>query len=352
MIEIAGTSEEPLQDVSYDIISNIRSLTNQVGYVSHTYFDEAKDIFTTNWFNCYDVELAPGTNQVVMHCKFATGRKVTVTNVYVLRLDLKTNAPVFALEFPAPNREISGDQVSVRGRVDDITLKITGEVSVGSETRTIRGIIERNGRCWLEHVPLLAKTNSLRITLTDTVGNSTVTNLILVKSDDEIVINPVPPRQLYQMQVTVTGRVTPYNRTLWVNGVKAIVSQDGNWSADGVSLSDEGVAIFDVFASKSPGGAPFQNTNSDTLIRSVSSVSVSTNFNATGMILNTSQPTHGTFRVHLTGTTGQSFILQDSTNLIDWVSITTNLDSSETFDFYDTNVVKYGSRFFRVIPVR
>ena len=68
------------------------------------------------------------------------------------------------------------------------------------------------------------------------------------------------------------------------------------------------------------------------------------------MILNSSLPTYGTFKLNLIDTGGKSFVLLASTNLVDWVPILTNRNSGATFDYKDTRIMDYGCRFFRVVP--
>jgi len=126
------------------------------------------------------------------------------------------------------------------------------------------------------------------------------------------------------------------------------------WMVGGVPLTKGGTAVFDVLAM--PLSEPLfefttQNATTNSEIKPQESISIKTAYAPTAIILNASQPTYGTFKIHLDGTEGQNFVLQDSTNLADWTPILTNLNSAATFDYYDTNVVLYGCRFFRIAPV-
>jgi hypothetical protein len=276
--------------------------------------------------------------------------------MYVLRLDWKTNPPEFRIDWPDVDRQVCGDEITLRGSASDSCTTITGEITVGGQNKEIEGLVERNGRFWLERVPLLEKTNHIKITAKDLAGNASVTNFTIVKSEDIIKINPIPTEQLWQMQVTVTGKNSPPNRAVWVNGLKAIVQTNGEWLARGVPLAKaDGVAVFDVLAmpvSEQPPESTDQPETANPEIKPVESVSIKTAYAPAEIILNASQPAYGTFKIHLTGTDQQSFVLEDSINLVDWTPILTNLNSAATFDYYDTNVVMYGCRFFRVVPVR
>jgi uncharacterized repeat protein (TIGR01451 family) len=59
----------------------------------------------------------------------------------------------------------------------------------------------------------------------------------------------------------------------------------------------------------------------------------------------------GTFQFTVSnGQSGQQYIVQASTNLVNWVNVYTNPAYSVPFTFTDTNVSSYGSHFYRVVP--
>lgn len=353
--DIMGMSDQPLHSVTFDVLNDSRALTNQQGFVTDGFFDGQLGRYTTNSFECFDVTLAPGTNLVLIHCHYPNGFTATIRKSYTLRLDLRIDPPKFHVTWPVPGCPIAADQVTIRGVVDDTSTKMTCEVAEGLHSTNIEGLVERSGRFWLEHVPLWAKTNHIKITATDVVGNSAVSRLTLVKSDDRIVISPVPPEQLWQMQAMVTGRISPPDRNLWVNGVQANVRTNGEWTARSVPLSKEGVALFDVMAqpaTEPPITFKVQNEETNSGIKPVESVTIQTNYTPAETILNASRPAYGAFNLHLEKTAGKSFVLQASTNLVDWTPILTNLNSAATFDFSQTNMLLYGCRFFRIQPIR
>jgi hypothetical protein len=81
-------------------------------------------------------------------------------------------------------------------------------------------------------------------------------------------------------------------------------------------------------------------------------VSSQANLGTNAMTLNPKAPVCGVFQLHMSNTTGRNFILLASTNLVDWTPILTNLNSSATFDYKDTNANNYHCRFFRVVPLQ
>jgi uncharacterized repeat protein (TIGR01451 family) len=59
----------------------------------------------------------------------------------------------------------------------------------------------------------------------------------------------------------------------------------------------------------------------------------------------------GTFQFTVSnGQSGQQYIVQYSTNLVNWVNVYTNPAYSVPFTFTVTNVSSYGSHFYRVVP--
>ena len=57
--------------------------------------------------------------------------------------------------------------------------------------------------------------------------------------------------------------------------------------------------------------------------------------------------TNRQFRFRLVGTSGQSYVLQASTNLGAWTPLQTN--STTFYDFTDTNAANFPRRFYRAV---
>jgi uncharacterized repeat protein (TIGR03806 family) len=55
------------------------------------------------------------------------------------------------------------------------------------------------------------------------------------------------------------------------------------------------------------------------------------------------------FQMSLTGTTGSNYVLQASTNLMNWTPISTNLATTNIFNIYDPAATGFSKRFYRVI---
>jgi hypothetical protein len=56
----------------------------------------------------------------------------------------------------------------------------------------------------------------------------------------------------------------------------------------------------------------------------------------------------GEFSFNLAGTTGSPYVVETSTNLVNWVPVLTN---AAPFNFLDPNASKFSSRFYKAIPL-
>jgi hypothetical protein len=358
MIQLQGYSDEPLQSIRYDLANATRQITNEQGFVNHQEFDPITSEIRTNYFSCVDLDLVLGTNLLILRCQDLAGNIATNTLIYVFTLENDRTPPLFTLDYPRTGDQISGDTFTARGQLDDFTAKMIAVVAANGKTNMIEGVVEREGYFWVEDMPLGGGTNYLLLTATDAAGNSSSSNVFVIKSEELLTIDigAIPPAQLWRPTVTVTGKVSPSDQDVWVNGVQAAVLADGSWIAEKVPVISptDGTTVFNATAipknarqqiaaggSKTPAPAPKPRPL----------VAVQTTLNTNAITLNATQPACATFSLHLTGTEGRSFILLASTNLTTWTPILTNLNSGVTFDYTGTNVAGYICRFFRVVPV-
>src|ERR1017187_575534 len=63
------------------------------------------------------------------------------------------------------------------------------------QTNMVAGIVTCYGGFWVEHIPLLGKRNLLSLIAIDAAGNSTTSNLPVIRSDTPLTIDSVPPAQ-------------------------------------------------------------------------------------------------------------------------------------------------------------
>ena len=65
---------------------------------------------------------------------------------------------------------------------------------------------------------------------------------------------------------------------------------------------------------------------------------------AVAATLSTATLSGGNFGINISGTPGAKYVVQASTNLMDWISVQTN---ASPFTFVDTNTARFSRRFFR-----
>jgi hypothetical protein len=353
MIQLQGYTTTDLgSPLHYQVFSQNGVVTaSGDGSVNDRYLDRATFEFTTNFFTCYDLELNSGTNTIVLSGTDNAGFSFTTNFTMIFTTAGDTKPPVFSIDSPELGGEVDDDSLTIRGPSDDPTAKYIGQISANGHTNNLSALVERNGYFWFEHVPLALGANQVTIVATDVAGNSSNTNFIIYGANDvRIHMNPIQTAdELWQPKIAaVTGTVQPASHEVWINGVQATVKPDGTWLAKNVpvvSSTSGGTALFDMTA-VSPGDVAKGNVKIKEKL--VSQAGLGTNT----LVLNAASPACGIFQLHLTETAGRSFILEASTNLVEWTSILTNSDSSPTFDYTDTNVKNYPCRFFKVVPLQ
>lgn len=243
LIQIQGYVNESLNTARYDLSNSLGVITNRYALVGGTFYDTNKHEFTTNYFQCYDVDFTNGINLVTFRFQDRAGNE-TVTNM-TITLTNDTDSPIVALIWPRDGEEVSGDLINIKGTLDDISATISATITqTNGATQTVEGLIERDGKFWLEHVSIGGGTNHVVISCKDPWGNTTTTNISLFRSPVSLGMNPVPESQLWQNQVNVTGMISDSTYRVFVNGVEAVVGGDGQWTATGVPVTLGGMATF------------------------------------------------------------------------------------------------------------
>lgn len=146
--------------------------------------------------------------------------------------------------------QISGTDFTWDGFVSDPTVTISATITdTNGDTNVVTGLVERNGKFWVENLPLNSGINALTLTVTDVVGNTSVTNISVVQSALVLTMNPVTPdTQLWQPTVNLTGTISDASQAVWVNGVKGHNNGYGTWSATNVPTTAGGTASFTITA--------------------------------------------------------------------------------------------------------
>jgi len=351
VIQLQGTISSDLgSPLRYQLLDQNGVVTaNGEGLVNDRYFDQTVLDFTTNYFTCYDLQLSPGMNTIVLRGTDSAGFSFATNFVCVFTTVGDTNPPGFSIDWPQAGTEIVGDTFTVRGQSDDPTAKMVGKITAKGHTNFVNGEVERDGYFWFEDLPLSLGANYLTLTATDLAGNTSSTNMIFYGVEGPVItMDPISPAsQLWQSMIrAVTGKVNPANSEVWINGVQATVKPDGTWVAEHVPVRppNRGIACFDM-TSVPPEGV----TNGTVKVGELIAAQADLGTNA--VVLNASSPACGIFQLHLANTAGRNFVLQASTNLVEWTPILTNLNPNDVFDFTDANAKNYPCRFFRVVPL-
>jgi hypothetical protein len=240
-VQLQGYAAESLQSLVYDVSNAVAVVTNQQGALIGQDFDTNLFVYTTNYFQCYDISLTTNLNLITVRATDLAGN-ATVTNISVT-LDYSTATnPVINIYWPPDNTAVVGDTFTCRGWVDDAVALVSAQiVDTNGTTNIVSGLVERDGKFWLENLPLSAGTNTLTLSATNSAGLLSTTNLIVVKSALNLVIHPLSG-DLWLPTATVTGTLDDTNYTVWVNGVKA-AREGNNWTAEAVPLPEGGTAV-------------------------------------------------------------------------------------------------------------
>ena len=247
-VQLQGYTTKPLSAVRYDISNAAGVVTNQTGFVRAEYFDPVLFAFTTNWFQCYDLNLTNGVNTITLRVTDWAGN--TTTTNFNVNLDYSTATnPVVQVIWPPDGSQICAGTFTCRGTLDDPTAAVTAQITdTNGNVTALIGLVERNGNFWLENLPLTGGPNTLAIAVTNAAGLGTLTTLTLTQGSITLAMDPVPPEQLWQPTLNVSGTVSDTGCTLSVNGVDAVNNGDGTWYALRVPSSPGGVASFDLVA--------------------------------------------------------------------------------------------------------
>jgi hypothetical protein len=252
-IQLKGYSPVPIVKLRYDVLDqNGNAVRAGEGWITDQYYDPVRLHFTTNYFECLDIDLSPGTNTIRFHCEDGAGNTLNTNLIFVFTTVGDTNPPAFSVTWPQDGTSVSGSQFDLYGRSDDDpTAIVTGLLTDDAgKSSHLNGFVERNGCLWIERVPVGNGKSYLTVVATDAAQNSSLTNLMFVKSGMTLYMDPVAdPNLLWQPRITVTGYCSDTNRTVSVSGVKATMKPDGHWLAKNVPVNSPnggGTATFDI----------------------------------------------------------------------------------------------------------
>jgi len=248
MIQVQGQVSETLSSMSFDVSNAAGIFTNQPGYWQPAFYDTNVLNFTTNTFQCYDVQLTNGLNTITLYATDLAGN-MTTTNISVT-LDYfeVTNPPALAVIWPTNGTVISGTNFTLQAQVDDPTASVAASITdTNGDTNVVQGLVERSGLVWLQDLPMGAGTNTITVSAVNGAGYTNNIKVSIVQSSDTMTTDPISSDQLNQTNITVTGTLSNPADNVVVNGVEADYYDDaGNWAADGVPVNATGTAYLNV----------------------------------------------------------------------------------------------------------
>lgn len=252
IIQLRGLSDEPLQSLTYDLVNATNHISNEAVPILDRLFDTNVWEYSTSIFQAFDVPLATGTNVITLHAVDLAGNATNLEVNVVLDYSSKTNPPVMSLYWPRNGAQISGgSNCTWRGWVDDPTAKVMATLlDAAGNTNILNAVVERDGKFWVENVPLLPGANTVQILAQDAAGNVSVTNLAVTQSSVALTIGGfrLPSNSSDLTTTTVWGSVGMSNCVVWVNGVPVAVGNAGSWTAENVPVPAGGTYLFQARA--------------------------------------------------------------------------------------------------------
>jgi len=260
VLQLAGYSPRDLGSISYGLSNAAGILTGQQALVTDTHYDLGLGEITTNFFCCLDISLTNGLNIITIRATDWAGNAAETNFYFTLDYSSKTNPPVVQIAWPANGLAVSGTNFTCLGKISDPTAIVAASaVDANGNTNHYAGAVDRDGNFWLENLPLNAGTNVYSISVTDVVGNHSVTNISITQSALVLTMDDVSPDAVWQPTVNLSGKISDPTYSVWVNGVQGTNKGDGTWSATKVPVPPGRNPAFDLEA-YAPGQTP-EGTN-------------------------------------------------------------------------------------------
>ena len=250
MIQLQGYCPEALSRLTCDLTNAAGVFSNQMILVLDRHFDTNTWEFTTATFQAFDLTLANGLNKITLRATDLAGN-TTATNLnFSLDYSSKTNSPSVQIYWPQNDTQISGTNFTWRGWVDDFTASVKASlVDAGGTTNIVPALVERDGKFWVENLPVKAGTNTIQLIVTDAAGNVSLTNITVIKGNLNFAVTGYYGLQNPKQQFTsVYGDIGSINYTVFVNGAQAKLNNIGAWTADNVPVTPGGTSVFQARA--------------------------------------------------------------------------------------------------------
>jgi hypothetical protein len=293
----------------------------------------------TNWSG--SLALAPGTNTVKAYAVDTSGNRSTTNAVsFEFVVLMPVVAQVYGLGVPNPKWG------SLRPNYSGQTLLPVNEKSQVT-AKASRGFALAN---WTDGAGNIL-TNGTTLQFTMATNLSLRANFVDIIKPMLRIVTPKAKHKLTSGTLTVTGKVADnvavgmvycsLNGSAWM--LAALTKNSSKWSASVVLTP--GNNVLQAYAVDTCGN--FSTTNTVAFVYQIVSKSSAIREDeqtAAAILEAVTTPANGQFALSVTGTEGHIYIVQVSTDLMNWTSVATN---QSPFIFVDTEADKYQQRFYR-----
>ena len=167
IIQLTGSCPEQITLISLDIKNSVRSAVNLPVSVARRVFDPRQRRLAATEVQCYNLELAPGTNLIAVHATDLAGNDGTKLVTVVLDPSVDTNPPEITIDWPKPDEEVNAKVFRLRGSINEATAKVQ---VVSATADPVDALVERDGLFWVPNLQLPNELNEFTVVATGLRG--------------------------------------------------------------------------------------------------------------------------------------------------------------------------------------
>lgn len=300
---------------------------------------------TTTW-SITNLQLAVGVNRVIVTAEDANGNLGT-DSLDITATFLDTTPPVVTITGPKPDSEFTVDTPAITLSGSAVDNQAVNGMTC-SNYLIAAGMVVLTGQTWsVTNLQLALGPNFIQMTATDAAGN---------RASDTAVIFLVPPdtnapsvsidfptlNATFETgigAINLSGTATDdreVSEVKWTStvGTQGVANGVAPWSANGIMLQP-GFNLIDVSAKDAAG-----NVSSDTL---------SVNYTPPPVVMGGGVGvSNGVFRFDLAGPLGRTFIIETSSNLVQWAPFSSNtIPGEDAITITDPGATNCPLRFYR-----
>jgi formylglycine-generating enzyme len=300
------------------------------------------------------ISLNPGVNTITAVAKdtFNNSGQQQITVTYN---PPDTTAPAVAITFPANNATVTSPSLTVTGTASDSGLGNSGVSSV-----TVNGVSASNGTAsgantayWSATISLNPGVNTITAVARDTFNNAGQQQITVTYNPPDttapaVAINfPANNATVTSASLTVTG--TASDSGLGNNGVSSVTVN--GVSASSGTASGANTAYWSATITLNPGVNTITAVGKDTFNNS-GQQQITITYNPppqTAKQLTEMALSNGVFRFMLNGPVGSNYVIQISSNLVNWLPLVTNVIPASGSVLITNPAAGQVRRFYRAV---